>query len=132
MLIDTNAVLAMLNRKDVNHELVQPFIKQAFLVLMTIIPEVDYLATKYIGDHAARAFIKSLARREKATLGFDQIDLERTHEVMNQYPDVPLGFVDASLVALAERHQIQKILTFDRRHFSLIRPKNLAYFELLP
>ena len=41
MLIDTNAVLAMLNRKDVNHELVQPFIKQDFLVPMTIIPEVE-------------------------------------------------------------------------------------------
>jgi predicted nucleic acid-binding protein len=51
---------------------------------------------------------------------------------MNQYKDVPLGLVDSSVVALAERAHIQKILTLDRRHFSLIQPTNVDYLELLP
>ncbi len=51
---------------------------------------------------------------------------------MARYQGVPLGLVDASLVALAERYQIQRILTLDRRHFSLIQPETMDYLELLP
>ncbi len=43
-----------------------------------------------------------------------------------------IGIVDSSIVALAERYQIPRILTLDRRHFSLIQPKKLPYLELLP
>jgi predicted nucleic acid-binding protein len=35
-------------------------------------------------------------------------------------------------MALAERYQIKQILTLDRRHFSLVKPVNMDYFELLP
>jgi uncharacterized protein len=51
---------------------------------------------------------------------------------MDRYPDVPLGIADASVMALAERYKIQQILTLDRRHFSLVKPQGLPYFELLP
>jgi uncharacterized protein len=52
--------------------------------------------------------------------------------VIQKYRGVPLGLVDASLVALAERYQIRRILTLDRRHFSLIQPQTFDYLELLP
>jgi predicted nucleic acid-binding protein len=51
---------------------------------------------------------------------------------MSRYRGVPLGLVDASIMALAERYQIQRILTFDRRHFSIVKPQTMEYFELLP
>jgi uncharacterized protein len=51
---------------------------------------------------------------------------------MKQYQGVPLGIVDSSIVALAERYQIPRIMTLDRRHFSLIQPKKLPYLELRP
>ena len=59
-------------------------------------------------------------------------DLTRTVEVMDKYLDTDLGFVDASLVAVAERLKIREILTTDRRHFSLIRPRHCASFVLKP
>jgi uncharacterized protein len=40
--------------------------------------------------------------------------------------------VDSSLLALAERHQIPRVLTLDRRHFWAVRPQGFGSFELLP
>jgi hypothetical protein len=92
-------------------------------------------------------------------LSVESIDLERGLAVMARYQGVPLGsvlkldfvgalppqnqafrrvlkhalgIVDASLVALAERLHIPKILTLDRRHFSLVQPEGISYSELLP
>jgi uncharacterized protein len=63
---------------------------------------------------------------------FDAIDLERANEIRIRYKDVPLGFVDSSLLALSERHQIPRVLTLDRRHFWTVRSQSFAHFELLP
>jgi len=54
----------------------------------------------------------------------------RCAEVMRRYPNV--GFVDASIVAIAERLKIEAIATTDRRHFQSIRPKHTKAFRLLP
>ena len=51
---------------------------------------------------------------------------------MDTYADAEVGYVDASIVALAERYNLNRILTFDRRHFAMFRPKGLEYLELLP
>ncbi len=51
---------------------------------------------------------------------------------MAGYSDIPIGFVDTSLVTLAESHNIHRILTLDRRHFNIIRPEGIDYLELLP
>jgi predicted nucleic acid-binding protein len=43
-----------------------------------------------------------------------------------------LDFVDALIVAIAERLNISRLLTLDRRDFQFIRPKHCTSFELLP
>jgi predicted nucleic acid-binding protein len=53
-------------------------------------------------------------------------------ELCTQYGDWPLGFVDAAVVALAERERQTRIATLDRRHFGAIKPRHIAAFELLP
>ncbi len=40
--------------------------------------------------------------------------------------------MDASLIILAERHLIKRILTLDRRHFNLIQSDRMDYLEILP
>ncbi len=59
-------------------------------------------------------------------------DLLRTAELVSGYRDLPLGTVDASIVAAAERLGIATIATLDRRHFGVVRPKHTEAFELLP
>jgi predicted nucleic acid-binding protein len=53
-------------------------------------------------------------------------------ELVWTYRDFPLGTVDASVVAAAERRNIDTIATLDYRHFTVIRPKHVRAFTLLP
>lgn len=50
--------------------------------------------------------------------------------LMSKYPG--LGFVDSSVVAIAERLSIDTIATTDRRHFTSLRPSHVARFVLVP
>ena len=51
-------------------------------------------------------------------------------ELVARYADLPLGTVDATVVAAAERLGITAIATTDRRHFSVVRPAHAEAFEL--
>jgi len=59
-------------------------------------------------------------------------DLDRMAELVEKYADFPLGLVDASVIAVAERLGADEIATLDRRHFSVVRPAHLRAFTLLP
>jgi hypothetical protein len=59
-------------------------------------------------------------------------DLVRMSELVLKYKDFPLGGVDASVVAIAERYGVRRIATTDRRHFSAIRPAHVEVLELVP
>lgn len=52
-------------------------------------------------------------------------------ELVAQYADLPLGTIDASVVAIAERLEVTEIATLDRRHFSVVRPRHISAFTLL-
>jgi uncharacterized protein len=131
-LVDTNAILALLDRKDSNHERVKTVFPVQLLVPSTILPEVDYLASTRLGSRVAQQFLRSVIAGELTLIQVESIDLQRALEIQIQYADVPLGLVDSSIVALAERLEVRRILTFDRRHFGLVKPDKLGYFDLLP
>ncbi len=59
-------------------------------------------------------------------------DWPRIADLVERYADLPLGTADASVVALAERFGATTIVTLDRRHFGVIRPRHCAAFALLP
>lgn len=59
-------------------------------------------------------------------------DFERIGELVSRYRNLPLGTVDASVVAAAERLGATEIATLDRRHFSVVRPRHVESFTLLP
>ncbi|MCD4738559.1 MAG: PIN domain-containing protein [Anaerolineae bacterium] len=78
-----------------------------------------------------RLFVQRL---EHSPLQFEVItkaDVPRIYELLDQYSDMRLDFVDAAIVAIAERLNIRRILTVDG-DFHIIRPKHCDYFEALP
>ena len=48
------------------------------------------------------------------------------------YLDFPLGFVDATVMAVAERLGAREILTTDRRHFGAVRSNGSRLVSLVP
>jgi predicted nucleic acid-binding protein len=59
-------------------------------------------------------------------------DWLRIAELVTTYRDLPLGTVDAAIVAVSERLGSSTIATLDRRHFSAVRPARVPAFDLLP
>ena len=59
-------------------------------------------------------------------------DWERIAGLVEEYADLPLGGIDASVVALAERVGTSCVITLDRRNFTAVRPRDGKPFELLP
>lgn len=59
-------------------------------------------------------------------------DPVRIAELVAEYRDLPLGTVDASVIAAAERLDATEVATLDRRHFSVVRPRHEVAFQLLP
>ncbi len=133
ILADTSGIIALLDEDDQYHaQAIEAIRNQSILIPVTILPEVDYLATKYLGEQVARAFLDDLRQGEYQLVSFSLDDLTKTIPLMERYRDLPLGFVDASLAVLAERLKLSRILTLDHRHFNLLQTSDLPYLILLP
>jgi hypothetical protein len=134
-LVDTSFLVAITNRQDKNHsralQLAQTF-QAPLLVPVSVLPEACYLVASRMGHAAMRQFLQELVASDTAVAHITSTDLQRATEILSKYADSKLDFVDATIVALAEREQITQILTFDRRDFSIIRPQHCPYFDLLP
>lgn len=97
-----------------------------------VITEVAYLIATRLGVSAEVRFIGDLASGTLISEPVRVDDWLRIAELVARYGDLPLGTVDASLVAAAERMDIKAIATLDRRDFAVVRPKHVTAFELLP
>jgi predicted nucleic acid-binding protein len=59
-------------------------------------------------------------------------DWLRIAELVATYRDLPMGTVDASVIAAVERLGLSEIATVDRRHFGVVRPRHVDAFTLVP
>jgi predicted nucleic acid-binding protein len=99
---------------------------------VAILAEVTYLLQTRIGIGAQEAFVRAVADGEFTIEPLDEEDLPRIADIMHAYRDLPLGFVDASVVAIAERLEAREILTTDRKHSGVVRPRHARALTLLP
>lgn len=134
-ILDTSFLLAMTNSKDRNHARVLKVaqtITDPLILPVTVLPEVTYLIGSRLGHLAMRQFLKRLVTSDITLEGLSVTDLERATEILDTYADSRLDFVDSTIVAIAERLNVPRILTLDRRDFAIIRPLHLSHFEILP
>lgn len=94
--------------------------------------EVAYLLETRLGWQAEVRFLGDLAAGNFVTEAVLPRDWMRIAELVAAYHDLPLGTVDASVVATAERLGVGVVATLDRRHFTVVRPKHVRAFEILP
>jgi len=77
-------------------------------------------------------FLGDLAAGELVPEQVAPADWLRISELVAVYHDLPLGTVDASIVAASERLGVVTIATLDWRHFSVLKPAHVSGFALLP
>jgi len=133
LLLDTGVIYALADADDDWHLRAREYlarVREVLLVPVTVLPEVCYLLRSRLGPDAARKFVKSVGDEELAVQPIIPADFRRSVELLGKYPDI--GFVDASVVAIAERLRLSTIATTDRRHFAPVRPAHVDAFELVP
>ena len=81
---------------------------------------------------AGRILVDSVIDASVLVYDLDPEDWARVRQLLERYADLPLNLVDASVVAVAERLEESAIATLDHRHFSVVRPRHVRRFELLP
>ncbi len=135
ILLDTSFLYALNDRRDRNHPSSIEYLHtlSASLLLPTsVLPEVCYLLDSRLGHTAMRRFLGGLVASDIELVSIEAEGMQRVTEILAQYADARLDFADATIIALAERLGITRILTFDRRDFSIVRPRHCEFFELLP
>jgi hypothetical protein len=102
------------------------------IVPVSVVVETSFLIERHLGPVAEAAFLRSLAPAGVIVEQLGEDDLARMAELVATYADMPLGAVDASVVAIAERVAATTIISLDRRHLSVVRPRHISGFALLP
>jgi predicted nucleic acid-binding protein len=102
------------------------------IIPASTVPETSYIISSRLGHTALRLFIADIITTSPLIENLTSTDYARIAEVLNTYADLRLDFVNASILAIAERINVRRVLTLDRRDFSVLRPRHCAYLELLP
>jgi hypothetical protein len=132
-LADTGALLAYLDKKDRWHRRCREAFASFHLPLVTsaaVLTELFHL----VGDDArqvqvAWSFVRSGALTVAAVTDDGLSELEG---LMRRYHDRPMGFADATLVLLAERHSLTTVFTVDHDDFETYRVGGRRRFRIVP
>jgi predicted nucleic acid-binding protein len=125
-------LLAATNRRDQAHRIAAELVTRLgrdLLVPVPVVVETDQLLRGRVGAHAARLFLAALAAGEHEIAYLSTGLLRRAVEIDAGFGGLNLGFADAAVMAVAERHDLP-ILTFDFEHFRATRPRR-GYWRLV-
>lgn len=136
IIVDTGFLVALLDADDRHHERCATCLAlndEPLVVPIPVVTETCSFIERDGGPELEADFLESFGPNET----FEMIDLRpgdwtRAVDLIRTYADLPLGVVDASVMAIAERLGSTQIATLDHRHFTVVRPAHATAFELRP
>lgn len=135
IICDTGPLVAALNRKDADHARCIDLLEGhegPLMVPSPVLAEVCYFLESRVGPEGEATFLTSIAEGELRLVDLTTDDIRRMVDLVRTYANFPLGAVDASVMAVAERYRCTEVATLDRRHFSAVRLQHIPYLKLLP
>ncbi|MCT9932931.1 PIN domain-containing protein [Planotetraspora sp. A-T 1434] len=133
-LLDTGPLIAVVDRDDKHHASCVRLLEQLegpLLLPSSILIEAGWTINRHMGPRVHAQFL-DLAIEEFELVDLLPADVRRMAELVRLYRDARLDPADVSVVAIAERLNVAQIATLDRRDFTLIRPRHVPTFALLP
>jgi predicted nucleic acid-binding protein len=131
--LDTGPLVASFNAGDRRHAECARLITTLpgrRLLPSPVLTEVCWLLERR--PEVEAALLDEVARGTFELVHLAPADLTRMAELVREYADFPLGAVDASIMAVAERFEVDRIATLDRRHFGAVKPSHVVALTLLP
>jgi uncharacterized protein len=138
IIADTGVFVALFNKRDRYHAVARKAFGQKpsekLITTYPVVTETCYLLSQQVNKEAEQTFLKGIVREISEIFYLQTFHLERMIVLMKKYEDLPMDFADASLVVLAETLGHGRILTVDRRDFSVYRWNDDQPFQnlLLP
>lgn len=128
ILLDTGALVALLDKRDRNHIPCRVFFHefrgQLFLT-EPVLTESLYLLSFSIKDQ--RKCVDFILKSGAELVPQSQQSLARCIILMEKYQDVPMDFADATLVVLAEEIESYEVFTLDKKGFSVYRASRQGF-----
>jgi hypothetical protein len=135
ILLDGSAVMAAADRADLNHAAAAAWFRRAdepLLLGALTLAELDVLLQRELGPAASLALVRSVVDGAIRIVAPTERDLERAIELMTEAAEHRPRLADACLVAIAERLEVRRVATFDRRPIAVFRPRHVRAFDLEP
>jgi uncharacterized protein len=134
-LLDTGFLLAVAAPGDLNHSLARAAMRELIgirVVPAPVLPELFFMVSSRVNYPAAIRLFEAIQGTAFNIEGLTPADMIRMGEIMGQYRDSEFDFVDTALMALAERMNITRVYTVDKRDFATFRPRHCSHLTLLP
>jgi uncharacterized protein len=135
LVADTSFVIAVLDRSDKYHVIARRYYearREPIVFASVALTEVSYHLSEINEGKMLVPTLRALLRSGFTITELTIEDYTRALGILEKYHDTRIDFVDACIMALAERLQLKRILTFDHRDFGIFRPTHIERFELLP
>jgi predicted nucleic acid-binding protein len=135
LILDTGPLYASLDRRDADHPACRRLIETAnepLIVPAPVLVEVDYWIRRWLHAGVLVALLDDVAVGAYLIDDLLPEDYRRVRELCDRYADSDIGFVDAAVLAVVERLREPKLVTLDRRHFGVLRPRHVDALLLLP
>lgn len=135
VIVDTGPLIAVADRDDSHHQgCIDWFDRHTGTVVVPapVVVEVCWLLDRRIGPAAEAAFLAGLVGDDPRIEELISADYQRASQLVERYADLDLGFVDASVIAVAERLGIETVATVNHRDFHVVRPAHVEAFTLVP
>jgi hypothetical protein len=133
-LVDTGAVVALVNRSDRHHQAARDWFSHYRGTLLTteaVITETAYVFASS-RTHQRAALLWFERAREAGILEVEPIaSYAALDEIIARYAKLPCDYADATLIALAERTGVSVIATIDQRDFSVYRHSRRKRFRIV-
>lgn len=135
LVCDTSGLIAFFDAGDQHYAAVRASVDAdggPFIVSPYVVAELDYLLAARQGVRAELEVLEELAGGAWELADVRSNDLRAMYQVIDRYRDQAIGVADASLVVLAARYRTNRLLTLDRRHFTVLRTTAGRHFTLVP
>lgn len=134
LVCDSSVVLAALNRRDPAHARCANLLRAGAVTTLPapVVVEVDWVSRSRGSTRATDTLLASICDGSVIVVDLDGEDYRRVLILQQEYADLPLEFVDAAVIAVAERLEQTRVATLDHRHFGVVRPRHVDAFELVP
>ena len=132
-LVDTGAIIAMLDERDPWSRICRETFQSLRLPLLTSQAVLTELFNLVGGDRREMEGVWTFVRSGALKLAdIQDSELGEIHTLMSRYWDRPMDFAHATLVYLAKRESLSTIFTVDHDDFETYRIEGRRRFRVLP